>query len=154
MCMRCSQHAQIRSMLVDSEPDPSMYGALPPGAWWEVANGQQVVRQPYADMAGDAAVEVSLQALIIYTYTLFTYYTYYLFIILIIYTYTLRSNQHPSLGAVWHAFFVPSTPKCTSAFSTFLFTSSLVRLPAKDPWSCVACSSRTQYARMQPCSMI
>jgi ATP-binding cassette subfamily B (MDR/TAP) protein 8 len=45
-------------MLVDSDPDPSMYGALPPGAWWEVANGQQVKWQPYADMAGDAAVEV------------------------------------------------------------------------------------------------
>ncbi|KAF5827722.1 P-loop containing nucleoside triphosphate hydrolase protein [Dunaliella salina] len=50
--------SRIRGMLVDSDPDPSMYGALPPGAWWEVANGQQVVRQPYADMAGDAAVEV------------------------------------------------------------------------------------------------
>jgi len=53
--------SRIRGMLVDSDPDPSMYGALPPGAWWEVANGQQVVQQPYADMAGDAAVEAARQ---------------------------------------------------------------------------------------------
>lgn len=33
-----------------------MYGALPPGAWWEVANGAEPVVEPYADKAGDAAV--------------------------------------------------------------------------------------------------
>jgi len=52
--------ARIRSILVASEPDPSMYGALPPGAWWEVANnGAAPVAQPYADRAGDAAVEAA-----------------------------------------------------------------------------------------------
>lgn len=33
-----------------------MYGALPPGAWWEVANGAEPVFELYADKAGDAAV--------------------------------------------------------------------------------------------------
>jgi ATP-binding cassette subfamily B (MDR/TAP) protein 8 len=33
-----------------------MYGALPPGAWWEVANGAEPVFEQYADKAGDAAV--------------------------------------------------------------------------------------------------
>jgi hypothetical protein len=33
-----------------------MFGALPPGAWWEVANGAAPVLQPYADRAGEAAV--------------------------------------------------------------------------------------------------
>jgi len=37
-------------------PDPSMHGALPPGAWWEVANGAEPVFEPYADRAGEAAV--------------------------------------------------------------------------------------------------
>lgn len=36
-------HPQVRQMVEDSEPDPNMYGALPPGAWWEIANG---VRPP------------------------------------------------------------------------------------------------------------
>jgi hypothetical protein len=50
---------QIRSLLVASQPDPSMYGALPPGAWWEVANGRELPPlQPYADQAGPAAVQV------------------------------------------------------------------------------------------------
>jgi ATP-binding cassette subfamily B (MDR/TAP) protein 8 len=35
-----------------------MYGALPPGAWWEVANGNIQTQQPYAEKAGMAAVEV------------------------------------------------------------------------------------------------
>jgi hypothetical protein len=43
-------------MLQSSDPDPSMYGALPPGAWWEVANGAEPVMEPYADKAGDAAI--------------------------------------------------------------------------------------------------
>ncbi|KAL6764943.1 P-loop containing nucleoside triphosphate hydrolase protein [Haematococcus lacustris] len=52
---------QIRQVLVSSEPDPSMYGALPPGAWWEVANGNAPPVQPYADKAGTAAVEAAQQ---------------------------------------------------------------------------------------------
>ena len=48
-------------MMAESEPDPSMYGALPPGAWWEVANGSKPVIQPYGDDAGDAAVQVADQ---------------------------------------------------------------------------------------------
>ncbi|KAJ9505384.1 hypothetical protein QJQ45_024133 [Haematococcus lacustris] len=51
----------IRQVLVSSEPDPSMYGALPPGAWWEVANGNAPPVQPYADKAGTAAVEAAQQ---------------------------------------------------------------------------------------------
>ena len=46
-------------MMIESEPDPSMYGALPPGAWWEVANGAQHVSQPYAAEAGDKAVKAA-----------------------------------------------------------------------------------------------
>lgn len=42
-----------------SDPDPSMFGALPPGAWWEVANGAEPVFEPYADKAGDAAVRAA-----------------------------------------------------------------------------------------------
>ncbi|GFH25944.1 ABC transporter domain-containing protein, partial [Haematococcus lacustris] len=38
-----------------------MYGALPPGAWWEVANGNAPPVQPYADKAGTAAVEAAQQ---------------------------------------------------------------------------------------------
>lgn len=47
---------QVRSLIQVSDPDPSMFGALPPGAWWEVANGAEPVFEPYADKAGDAAV--------------------------------------------------------------------------------------------------
>jgi hypothetical protein len=36
-----------------------MFGALPPGAWWEVANGAEPVFEPYADKAGDAAVRAA-----------------------------------------------------------------------------------------------
>ncbi|GBF88247.1 ABC transporter B family protein [Raphidocelis subcapitata] len=47
---------RVRALIQTSDPDPSMYGALPPGAWWEVANGAEPVVEPYADKAGDAAV--------------------------------------------------------------------------------------------------
>eukprot|EP00877_Chromochloris_zofingiensis_P003375 jgi/Chrzof1/13038/Cz07g17170.t1 len=47
--------ARVRSLMQTSDPDPSMYGALPPGAWWEVANGADPVIQPYADKAGAGA---------------------------------------------------------------------------------------------------
>jgi hypothetical protein len=50
---------QVRDMLQNSDPDPSMYGALPPGAWWEVANGAEPVMEPYADKAGDAAIRAA-----------------------------------------------------------------------------------------------
>lgn len=54
---------QIRQILASSEPDTSMYGALPPGAWWEVANsGTMPPLQPYADKAGNAAVQVRREA--------------------------------------------------------------------------------------------
>jgi hypothetical protein len=48
-------------MIQTSDPDPSMYGALPPGAWWEVANGAEPVFEPYADKAGEAAVTAARQ---------------------------------------------------------------------------------------------
>ncbi|GFR53209.1 hypothetical protein Agub_g15916 [Astrephomene gubernaculifera] len=47
---------RVRELIQSSDPDPSMYGALPPGAWWEVANGDAPVVQPYGAAAGDAAV--------------------------------------------------------------------------------------------------
>ena len=47
-------------MLQSADPDPSMYGALPPGAWWEVANGAEPVYEPYGQEAGDAAVAAAL----------------------------------------------------------------------------------------------
>ncbi len=40
---------RVQELIQHSDPDPSMYGALPPGAWWEVANGSEVLIQPYAD---------------------------------------------------------------------------------------------------------
>lgn len=46
-------------MLQTSEPDTSMYGALPPGAWWEVANGANPVAQPYGPEASDEAVNAA-----------------------------------------------------------------------------------------------
>lgn len=49
-------YQQVRSLVQVSDPDPSMFGALPPGAWWEVANGAEPVVEAYADKAGDAAV--------------------------------------------------------------------------------------------------
>ncbi|GLC41551.1 hypothetical protein PLESTB_000702900 [Pleodorina starrii] len=50
---------RVRDMIQNSDPDPSMYGALPPGAWWEVANGELPAVQPYGPAAGDAAVEAA-----------------------------------------------------------------------------------------------
>ncbi len=47
---------QVRDLIQNSEPDPSMYGALPPGAWWEVANGELPSVQPYGPSAGERAV--------------------------------------------------------------------------------------------------
>lgn len=52
----CAAAVQVRSLIQVSDPDPSMFGALPPGAWWEVANGAEPVVEAYADKAGDAAV--------------------------------------------------------------------------------------------------
>ena len=47
-------------MLISSDIDPHMYSALAPGAWWEVANGSPMPPcQPYADEAGNAAVEAA-----------------------------------------------------------------------------------------------
>ena len=46
---------RIQRLLSDSMPDPSMAGALPPGAWWENANSsnpQPAVQQPYGPDAG------------------------------------------------------------------------------------------------------
>lgn len=43
-------------MIQNSDPDPSMYGALPPGAWWEVANGSRTAISPHAGDASDAAI--------------------------------------------------------------------------------------------------
>ncbi len=44
---------------MDSEPDPSMHGALPPGAWWEVANGRSPLVEAYAAEAGDKAIQAA-----------------------------------------------------------------------------------------------
>lgn len=52
--------SRVRGMLQSADPDPSMYGALPPGAWWEVANGAEPVYEPYGQEAGDAAVAAAL----------------------------------------------------------------------------------------------
>lgn len=48
--------SRIRQMLQDSEPDESMSGALPPGAWWEVANGRPMRIEAYGNEAGDSAL--------------------------------------------------------------------------------------------------
>jgi hypothetical protein len=51
---------QVRQMLANSDLDPNMFSALAPGAWWEVANGAALPPiQPYADEAGEAAVEAA-----------------------------------------------------------------------------------------------
>lgn len=53
-CCSCLTNAYICIVLSFSLP-------FAPGAWWEVANGKDLPPlQPYGDMAGDAAVEVSL----------------------------------------------------------------------------------------------
>ncbi|KAG2498202.1 hypothetical protein HYH03_003955 [Edaphochlamys debaryana] len=49
--------SRVRELIQHSDPDPSMYGALPPGAWWEVANGELPAMQPYGPAAGDRAIE-------------------------------------------------------------------------------------------------
>ena len=55
-------------MLSEAQPDPSMAGALPPGAWWRAGgtgastvdavstNGSTLGVQPYGPDAGNAAV--------------------------------------------------------------------------------------------------
>jgi ATP-binding cassette subfamily B (MDR/TAP) protein 10 len=43
-------------MIQNSDPDPSMFGALPPGAWWEVANGKRPNIQPHGSDASNRAV--------------------------------------------------------------------------------------------------
>ena len=48
-------------MVQTSDPDPSMYGALPPGAWWEVANGGRPNMQPHGSEASPAAVNAAQQ---------------------------------------------------------------------------------------------
>ncbi|KAK9823874.1 hypothetical protein WJX72_006089 [[Myrmecia] bisecta] len=53
---------RVRAILGASDPDPTMFGALPPGAWWEHAatNGAHPVDvEPYGPDAGDAAVEAA-----------------------------------------------------------------------------------------------
>lgn len=50
---------RIQVLLNSSSPDPSMSGALPPGAWWEYANSdstKHIEPQPYGLHAGDEAV--------------------------------------------------------------------------------------------------
>lgn len=47
---------RIRQMISSSEIDQSMAGALPPGAWWEIANGRPPHVESYGDEAGDAAL--------------------------------------------------------------------------------------------------
>lgn len=48
---------RVRKMMTESEPDPNMYGSLPPGAWWDVANGKCVATRE--DPAGDLAVQAA-----------------------------------------------------------------------------------------------
>lgn len=52
---------RVQELLLQSQPDPSMAGALPPGAWWEPqprsSNGNQSPKvQAYGPHAGDAAL--------------------------------------------------------------------------------------------------
>ena len=47
---------RIRQIISTSEIDQSMAGALPPGAWWEIANGRPLHVESYGDEAGDAAL--------------------------------------------------------------------------------------------------
>ena len=63
-CLAC----RIQDLLSEAQPDPSMAGALPPGAWWRAGgtgastvdavstNGSTPGVQPYRPDAGDAAV--------------------------------------------------------------------------------------------------
>ena len=58
--LNCFPPRQVRQMLVNSDLDPNMFSALAPGAWWEVANGAPLPPiQPYADEAGEAAIEAA-----------------------------------------------------------------------------------------------
>lgn len=51
--------SRVRAIIQASDPDPSMFGALPPGAWWEVANGGKQDLQPYGQAAGERALEAA-----------------------------------------------------------------------------------------------
>lgn len=51
----CNKIRRIQELLENSSPDPSMAGALPPGAWWEYADSNSpmpVDPQPYGPNAG------------------------------------------------------------------------------------------------------
>eukprot|EP00208_Stichococcus_sp_RCC1054_P006203 CAMPEP_0206138586 /NCGR_PEP_ID=MMETSP1473-20131121/3425_1 /ASSEMBLY_ACC=CAM_ASM_001109 /TAXON_ID=1461547 /ORGANISM="Stichococcus sp, Strain RCC1054" /LENGTH=706 /DNA_ID=CAMNT_0053532061 /DNA_START=385 /DNA_END=2508 /DNA_ORIENTATION=+ len=53
---------RIQELLASSSPDPSMAGALPPGAWWEYANtntAMPIDAQPYGPNAGNGAVDAA-----------------------------------------------------------------------------------------------
>jgi len=52
---------RVRSMVNASEPDPNLFSALPPGAWWDVANGDVLPPAALltAEDAGDAALEAA-----------------------------------------------------------------------------------------------
>eukprot|EP00884_Botryococcus_braunii_P013700 jgi/Botrbrau1/22330/Bobra.0002s0009.2 len=49
---------RIQDLLENACPDPSMYGALPPGAWWENLNEGTLApkQEAYGPFAGDSAV--------------------------------------------------------------------------------------------------
>ncbi|KAG1652896.1 hypothetical protein FOA52_003936, partial [Chlamydomonas sp. UWO 241] len=51
--------SRVRSMVNDSDPDPSVAGALPPGAWWEVANGSMRLDSTPSMDASDTAVDAA-----------------------------------------------------------------------------------------------
>jgi hypothetical protein len=53
---------RIQELLAGASPDPSMAGALPPGAWWDYVNSNTAMpvdKQPYGPDAGDAAVQAA-----------------------------------------------------------------------------------------------
>lgn len=53
---------RIQELLAGASPDPSMAGALPPGAWWDYVNTNRAMpvdKQPYGPDAGDAAVQAA-----------------------------------------------------------------------------------------------
>lgn len=53
---------RVQELLAGVSPDPSMAGALPPGAWWEYVNTNSpmpIDKQPYGPDAGDAAVQAA-----------------------------------------------------------------------------------------------
>ena len=57
----CGCPPSIRALLDRSEPDPTMSGALPPGAWWITANQgvKPAPAEPYGPHAGLAAVHAA-----------------------------------------------------------------------------------------------